>query len=302
MAIKDSSIVSSPSTTADKSNANSVAKRCGHRGVVDFFGGMANYILHGGLLGLLFYFISVQFHSSASSLGITYPSLDYCNIPRVNSCESFTAKYLSKSPAIIHLSNNNPFFQHMTTLSYLGQNHPNLPLQLSTANTYTGREWIEMNLSQYLKNLQQKDFYLFGNTQGDEWSKLLKGYDSPTLPTESFELPKCGMARSYYKKHYSMTFGLAGKNTGVPFHFHGPGFNEVIHGAKTWFLFPPESKPAWDPDAPILEWVKTELPKLKRDSFMQCTVLPGELIYFPKDWLHATFNRADYNVFVATFA
>ena len=42
--------------------------------------------------------------------------------------------------------------------------------------------------------------------------------------------------------------------TGVPFHFHGPGFAEVIHGAKRWFLYPFEERPEFDPDRTTLEW------------------------------------------------
>ena len=30
----------------------------------------------------------------------------------------------------------------------------------------------------------------------------------------------------------ALSFGIAGAGTGVPFHFHGPGFAEVIHGSK----------------------------------------------------------------------
>lgn len=34
------------------------------------------------------------------------------------------------------------------------------------------------------------------------------------------------------KKKTFLGFGIAGAGTGVPFHFHGPGFAEVIHGHK----------------------------------------------------------------------
>ena len=35
---------------------------------------------------------------------------------------------------------------------------------------------------------------------------------------------------------------LGGYLSGVAFHFHGPGFSEVIHGSKQWFLFPPNQE------------------------------------------------------------
>ncbi|VDM70413.1 unnamed protein product [Strongylus vulgaris] len=42
--------------------------------------------------------------------------------------------------------------------------------------------------------------------------------------------------------------------TGVPFHFHGPVFAEIIYGSKRWFLYPFEERPEFEPDHSTLEW------------------------------------------------
>ena len=58
----------------------------------------------------------------------------------------------------------------------------------------------------------------FGDNNHTEWKKLFDSYVQPP-----YRLPKLTGAYS---------FGLAGPGTGVPFHFHGPGFAEVIYGRK----------------------------------------------------------------------
>ena len=37
------------------------------------------------------------------------------------------------------------------------------------------------------------------------------------------------------------------------------------------------------------------------DTFFDCTIYPGELIYFPANWYHATYNLASFNAFVSFF-
>ncbi len=33
----------------------------------------------------------------------------------------------------------------------------------------------------------------------------------------------------------------------------------------------------------------------------ECTLLPGEMIYFPDGWHHATINLSKYTAFISTF-
>ena len=79
------------------------------------------------------------------------------------------------------------------------------------------------------------------------------------------------------------SFGLAGPGSGVPMHFHGPGFAETLYGRKRSFLTATENVPDFHPNKTTLQWLR-----------------PGEVLYFPDKWWHATLN-IDTAVFISTF-
>ena len=60
-------------------------------------------------------------------------------------------------------------------------------------------------------------WYFFGENN-HEWQSLLNLYDRP-----KYNLPN---------HEHAYSFGIAARFTGVPFHFHGPGFAETIIGIK----------------------------------------------------------------------
>lgn len=66
--------------------------------------------------------------------------------------------------------------------------------------------------------LVSETLYLFGDIDQETWKPLLSSYKQP-----AWKVPRHEPA---------LSFGIAGAGTGVPFHFHGPGFAEVIHGSK----------------------------------------------------------------------
>jgi ribosomal protein L16 Arg81 hydroxylase len=52
------------------------------------------------------------------------------------------------------------------------------------------------------------------------------------------------------------------------------------------------------------EWVAEEYPRLgsaEHALLQECVIHPGELLYFPSKWMHATLNLDVYNVFVSLF-
>lgn len=49
------------------------------------------------------------------------------------------------------------------------------------------------------------------------------------------------------KKAAAVAIGIGGLYSGVPFHMHGPGFSEVLHGSKRWFLASPEVRKTHSP-------------------------------------------------------
>lgn len=209
--------------------------------------------------------------------------------------QDFLARYAENQPVIIKGASNNELFRKLTTreklLSRMGDNL----VRLSSANTYS-YDKKDVPFSSYcqhhmhpqdLNTLANETFYLFGDHSHPEWLSLLDHYSLPlyTLPGHSPML----------------SFGVAGPGSGVPFHFHGPGFAETVWGRKRWFLSPPEAVPAFNPNRTTLQWLLEDSLSVPRPPQMvECTLNPGELIYFPDRWWHATLN-VDATVFVSTF-
>ncbi|KAM6054972.1 jmjC domain-containing protein 8 isoform 3-T3 [Chlamydotis macqueenii] len=93
----------------------------------------------------------------------------------------------------------------------------------------------------------------------------------------------------------------SGSGSGVPFHWHGPGYSEVIFGRKRWFLYPPDKTPHFHPNETTLAWLHRTYPSLPpAERPLECTLRPGEVLYFPDRWWHATLNL-DTSVFISTF-
>ena len=98
----------------------------------------------------------------------------------------------------------------------------------------------------------------------EEWKDILDEYKIPpySLPLHT----------------HALSFGLAGPGTGVPFHFHGPGFAEAIYGRKRWFLTQPDVKPDFHPNKTTLQWFLEDYDKQKESTyFYECTLKPGEV-------------------------
>ncbi|XP_040446335.1 jmjC domain-containing protein 8 isoform X4 [Falco naumanni] len=69
----------------------------------------------------------------------------------------------------------------------------------------------------------------------------------------------------------------SGSGSGVPFHWHGPGFSEVIFGRKRWFLYPPDKTPHFHPNETTLAWLHHTYPVLPpSERPLECTLRPGE--------------------------
>jgi len=207
----------------------------------------------------------------------------------------FLHRYAYSEPVIIR-NIDNRLFRQLSTRERLLHDFGDVTIQLSSANTYSYHR-VTATFGEYVKqymrpqNLNMKGnetFYLFGDIDRNEWDSLLKHYRQPT---------------DYVPPTYTtaLSFGVAGAGTGVPFHVHGPGFAEVIYGRKRWFLYAPGNRPIFDPDTTTLKWFMEEYPNLVGDKRpYECVMNPGEVIYFPDMWWHATLN-VDTSVFVSTF-
>lgn len=138
-----------------------------------------------------------------------------------------------------------------------------------------------------LCSLLTDTLYFFGDNNFTEWASLFRHYIPPPFGL-------LGTTPAY-------SFGIAGTGSGVPFHWHGPGFSEVIYGRKRWFLYPPEKTPEFHPNKTTLAWLQDTYPALTPSARpLECTIQAGEVLYFPDRWWHATLNL-DTSVFISTF-
>ena len=178
----------------------------------------------------------------------------------------------------VTLSSSNSFSAHRRTISLVQYLE-----EITTANG--GRA------ETYPDQLSNETWYLFGETYGDEWKRMLLDYEMPPCSTcEDRELS-------------ALAFGVGNTGSGVQWHTHGPGFSEAIHGLKHWLLYPPDRRPMYDSDYASRYWMENNYMKIENSDDLpwECTLNPGDLVYFPDQWHHATINLSPYTVFVSTF-
>nr|DBA19209.1 TPA: hypothetical protein GDO54_015075 [Pyxicephalus adspersus] len=204
-------------------------------------------------------------------------------------------RVMEKRPVILQGLTDNSEFRNLCRKDHLLRSYGEHRVRLSTANTYSYdkvdvpfQEFVEHLLRpQDLESLGCDTLYFFGDNNFTEWGSLFQKYNPPP-----FKLP--GTTGAY-------SFGIAGSGTGVPFHWHGPGYSEVIYGRKRWLLYPPDKTPDFNPNRTTLSWMVDVYPFLPAgERPIECTIRPGEVLYFPDRWWHATLNL-DTSVFISTF-
>lgn len=286
-----------------------------------------------------------------------------CNIPRIDAHEMvqhFKSSLPDYPVVIVGNSSVNKYISDVASREKLLQNYGDTVVELTSSNTYShGKR--KMTLSDYIQSTvdissqnANETFYLFGNNYEGIWKQI----------TDNYQIPWC----SYCDTAGAKTVGLGGHFSGVSFHWHGPGFSEVLIGKKRWFLYPAELTQlitsTFSPNQTVAEWVKLyydplfssertvrssnsalgacteeavdgnvtncqnevdsnlvdnfqhdkqtglnvdrnrekeESLETLKDNLYECCIEPGELLYFPDLWMHATLNLDRYNVFLSVF-
>ncbi|KAM4531700.1 jmjC domain-containing protein 8 isoform 2-T2 [Odontesthes bonariensis] len=213
-----------------------------------------------------------------------------CNIDVLETAalsrQQFMERYAYSRPVIIRGLTDNTRFRRLCSRSKLLEEYGSRRVRLSTANTFSYRK-VDVPFQQYVDEflrpqpadaLGSDTLYFFGDNNFTEWQSLFERYEAPP-----YVLPRTSGAYS---------FGIAGPGTGVPFHWHGPGYSEVIYGRK---------EPHFHPNRTTLSWLMETYPHLpEEEAPLECTIRPGEVLYFPDRWWHATLNL-DTSVFISTF-
>ena len=192
--------------------------------------------------------------------------------------------------------------------------HSILPSLLSSSNSFSEHRRT-VTLRQYLYETIQnpvtpnqkanETWYFFGETYSLPWKELLRGYELPPCQACIREVEKNDDITMSFSPGaaVALSFGMGGIGSGVQWHVHGPGWSEVLHGRKHWVLYDRQSQPpTFHPDQTSYNWMSNVYPLLSNnDRPWECTLRPGDMIYFPDMWWHATINLDAYTAFVSTF-
>lgn len=243
-------------------------------------------------------------------------SLDASETPWAGPC-TISREPTWEQPFILETAHNSQF-RKLTEVSALSSAQGKMQVTLSSANTFSYDRKRE-SLADYLESLSAPHlpaqwmaadgvanradslFYWFGE-HSQEWTPLFEHYDhAPLLAV----LPPA-RDTDYGVRTPVLSLGAGAHLSGVPFHQHGPGFSETLHGAKRW-LFYRSTPPRFLSNATAAYWVAHVLPLLEpheREQMLECTLRPGEAVFFPDGWYHATLNvpgDGGVAVFVSTF-
>ncbi|KNC81904.1 hypothetical protein SARC_05794 [Sphaeroforma arctica JP610] len=120
----------------------------------------------------------------------------------------------------------------MTTKSALLKGMGQAAIVLSSANAHSYEKrnsvlemYINNNMKpQSLDMSADSIMYMFGDNYYEGWTEFLTKYNRPPY-LNSDEIG-------------SISFGMGGDGSGVPFHRHGAVFAEILHGHKRWYLYP----------------------------------------------------------------
>lgn len=186
-------------------------------------------------------------------------------------------------------------FRRMTEkdnlLAYFG---PGFNVTLSSSNaksehrrTTTLQQYIDESIEAFETTpdrLSNESWYLFGETYSDDWRELLYN---------NYELPPCVTCQA---DKVALSFGIGNRGSGVQWHVHGPGFSEALHGRKHWVLYPPTAAHAgnFSKDQSSRQWMEYAYPTLPTSERpVECTLDPGDLIYFPGTFSFQLFVLAE---------
>jgi hypothetical protein len=86
---------------------------------------------------------------------------------------------------------------------------------------------------------------------------------------------------------------LGGNSSSVGFHAHADSLVALLFGQKRWWLYPPDTvpKPRWRDPAGMSTW-RSNATNVQSEA-LECLQRPGEMLYVPESWHHATLNYGD---------
>lgn len=238
--------------------------------------------------------------------------LDGCDLPRyteeeLGASNLYFAELKGRRPfVLLRPLERTAHVRHLASIDTLRDTFGDTPVVLSSSNSFSHGK-LPTTLRAYLDTVSR--IY----TGNDDRSEALNSSAAAMLPaTETFYLfgdsPLTAITGPYPQPLDAphddglVVWGAGRDGSGVAFHTHGAAWGEVLIGAKRWYLAAPsaEAPRGWMASETHVAWVAREGLALPADM-LSCTCFPGEVIYVPPMWWHATLNLDGYNAFVSTF-
>jgi hypothetical protein len=229
----------------------------------------------------------------------TEPSKSRCNFEIITDCsiteEQFRERYWNTPVIIRGCSNNTPVQKRSFTKSEILSKYGKVEFPVGDAESlYLGkthpRPW-KMTMEQYVQlmdaNHTQKyhpHLYMFEwfENLNSEAQNILKSF----IPTKIFSETLGG-------DENERVLAIGAHGAGVPFHFHGPAWNELIYGVKRWFMYPITVSPGggYNELFDQSHWYDRNYNSLKLEEMpYECVQYPGDIVFVPEAFNHATIN------------
>jgi len=207
--------------------------------------------------------------------------------------ELFTSTYRHKRPVLLRNDSSNKATQRLVAdrqafLKAFGSASIGYGSQQDLSINGQGQEG--MKVSQLLESEAWKDF---GSGRRSQYAFDRGFLERNSLLRESIARPP------YLPNEFSrLMFGIGPSGSGLSFHYHQEAWNQLALGGKHWMLYEPGSMPQPEGECPgevHLDWLTKVWPKLKGTPRAphECVQRPGDVLYLPEGWWHATLNLGD---------
>ena len=218
------------------------------------------------------------------------------------SVDDFFASYHGNKPVMFR-SPNYPNVDVLKELerSTLLQKYGNISVGVATSMdgifALGASSQSELPLKEVIKLISTwpaRDVYFFDSARGHFLSNARR--ETGSTPMDAYRPPPhfTGIAKEFEDTHPRMTIGGAG--SGLSFHQHTSTYNELFVGAKRWSLYGPGTAPV-NQGYTLFQshraWLRARLNASTREkdpSPLECIQFPGDVLYIPDGWLHATVN------------
>eukprot|EP00928_Gymnodinium_smaydae_P089081 TRINITY_DN73082_c0_g1_i1.p1 TRINITY_DN73082_c0_g1~~TRINITY_DN73082_c0_g1_i1.p1 ORF type:complete len:558 (+),score=102.90 TRINITY_DN73082_c0_g1_i1:38-1711(+) len=209
-----------------------------------------------------------------------------CSLPRLTFdkvATHFAKDYRHKRPVVLEgLLDNWPVMTWKLGTWQTSLQNVTLPLRTSVYATVSGGSSTAdaVSAADFLSARHSKDKSLVFHTErsNSDIPEFLEGLRAGGHISELNELSDVSL---------SPVLSMGGADTGLGYHQHDEAWLALVRGKKQWFLRSPES-----PGETYYRRVEEETLQ-DEPGVLKCLQRPGEVIYFPEGWWHATYNRPE---------